>query len=96
VEHKTGIPHSPTGQAVVERTHREIKRVLSQQQQIIKIESPTIRLSRALFTINFLNCSYEVLNPPIVRHFGSSDQFSTKARPPVLIKDLETGGTEGP
>ncbi|NWZ74466.1 POK19 protein, partial [Acrocephalus arundinaceus] len=25
VEHKTGIPHSLTGQAVVERTHREIK-----------------------------------------------------------------------
>ncbi|NWZ74675.1 POK11 protein, partial [Acrocephalus arundinaceus] len=25
VEHKTGIPHSPTGQAVVERTHRDIK-----------------------------------------------------------------------
>ncbi|RMC01195.1 hypothetical protein DUI87_22287 [Hirundo rustica rustica] len=34
VEHKTGIPHSPTGQAVVERTHREIKRVLNQQQQV--------------------------------------------------------------
>ncbi|NWZ74257.1 POK11 protein, partial [Acrocephalus arundinaceus] len=31
VEHKTSIPHSPTGQAVVERTHREIKRVLDQQ-----------------------------------------------------------------
>ncbi|NXP39473.1 POK6 protein, partial [Leiothrix lutea] len=22
VEHKTGIPHSPTGQAIVERTHQ--------------------------------------------------------------------------
>ncbi|RMC20792.1 hypothetical protein DUI87_01644 [Hirundo rustica rustica] len=29
VGHKTGIPHSPTGPAVVERTHREIKRVLN-------------------------------------------------------------------
>ncbi|NXY10458.1 PO113 protein, partial [Pteruthius melanotis] len=31
VEHKTGIPHSPTGQAIVERTHQNLKRVLSQQ-----------------------------------------------------------------
>ncbi|NWR03519.1 POK19 protein, partial [Paradoxornis webbianus] len=31
VEHKTGIPHSPTGQAIVERTHQNLKRILSQQ-----------------------------------------------------------------
>ncbi|NXM62443.1 POK19 protein, partial [Illadopsis cleaveri] len=31
VGHKTGIPHSPTGQAVVERTHQNIKRILNQQ-----------------------------------------------------------------
>ncbi|NWZ68160.1 IGEB protein, partial [Acrocephalus arundinaceus] len=96
VEHNTGIPHSPTGQAVVERTHREIKRVLDQQQPVLKVEPPLIRLSRALFTINFLNCSFKVLNPPIVRHFSNSDQLALKVKPPVLIKDLETGGTEGP
>ncbi|RMC14824.1 hypothetical protein DUI87_07000 [Hirundo rustica rustica] len=66
VEHKTGIPHSPTGQAMVERTHGTIKRVLHQQQRVLKTESPSVRLARALFTINFLNCSYEGLNPPIV------------------------------
>ncbi|RMC19299.1 hypothetical protein DUI87_03906 [Hirundo rustica rustica] len=32
-EHKTGIPYSPTGQAIVERTHQNLKRVLSQQHQ---------------------------------------------------------------
>ncbi|NWT56216.1 POK19 protein, partial [Erythrocercus mccallii] len=31
LEHKTLIPHSPTGQAVVERTHCDLKRVLNQQ-----------------------------------------------------------------
>ncbi|RMC06380.1 hypothetical protein DUI87_15813 [Hirundo rustica rustica] len=41
VGHKTGIPHSPTGQAVVERTHREIKRVLNQQQPVLKTENTT-------------------------------------------------------
>ncbi|RMC11995.1 hypothetical protein DUI87_11128 [Hirundo rustica rustica] len=51
VEQKTGISHSPTAQAMVERTHQEIKRVLKQQQQVLKAESPSIRLARALFTI---------------------------------------------
>ncbi|NWU34858.1 PO113 protein, partial [Hylia prasina] len=31
VRHKTGILYSPTGQAIVERAHRDIKRVLRQQ-----------------------------------------------------------------
>ncbi|RMB92385.1 hypothetical protein DUI87_31260 [Hirundo rustica rustica] len=53
VGHKTGIPHSPTGQAVVERAHREIKRVLNQQQLVLKTETPQTRLARALFTLIF-------------------------------------------
>ncbi|RMB89343.1 hypothetical protein DUI87_34255 [Hirundo rustica rustica] len=96
VEHKTGIPHSPTGQAVVERTHRDIKGVLHQQQQVLKTEPPSIRLARALFTINFLNCSFEGLNPPVVRHFGANPQFHQKEKPPVMVRDPETGRTEGP
>ncbi|NWR25920.1 POK8 protein, partial [Emberiza fucata] len=31
LEHKTGIPHSPTGQAVVERAHHTLKEVLARQ-----------------------------------------------------------------
>ncbi|RMC13062.1 hypothetical protein DUI87_10592 [Hirundo rustica rustica] len=96
VEHKTGIPHSPTGQAVVERTHQNIKRVLHQQHQVLKTEPPSIRLARALFTMNFLNCSFEGLNPPVVRHFGASPQFHTSEKPPVMIKDPETGKADGP
>ncbi|RMB97334.1 hypothetical protein DUI87_26149 [Hirundo rustica rustica] len=96
VEHKTGIPHSPTGQAMVERTHGTIKRVLHQQQRVLRTESPSVRLARALFTINFLNCSYEGLNPPIVRHFGASSLFGVKERPQVMVRDPGSGGTEGP
>ncbi|RMC06981.1 hypothetical protein DUI87_16434 [Hirundo rustica rustica] len=96
VEHKIGIPHSPTGQAMVERTHGTIKRVLHQQQRVLKTESPSVRLARALFTINFLNCSYEGLNPPIVRHFGASSLFGVKERPQVMVRDPGSGGTEGP
>ncbi|KFO62237.1 hypothetical protein N302_03228, partial [Corvus brachyrhynchos] len=31
IRHTTGIPHSPTGQSIVERAHQTIKRVLDQQ-----------------------------------------------------------------
>ncbi|RMC16204.1 hypothetical protein DUI87_08418 [Hirundo rustica rustica] len=96
VEHKTGIPHSPTGQAMVERTHGTIKRVLHQQQRVLKAETPAVRLARALFTINFLNCSFEGLNPPIIRHFVASSLFSIRERPPVMVRDPESGRTEGP
>ncbi|RMC20087.1 hypothetical protein DUI87_00933 [Hirundo rustica rustica] len=96
VGYKTGIPHSPTGQAVVERTHREIKRVLNQQQLVLKTETPQTRLARALFTLNFLNSTFEFLNPPIVRHFGANPQLNIKERPPVMVRDPETGRTEGP
>ncbi|TRZ15515.1 hypothetical protein HGM15179_011586 [Zosterops borbonicus] len=72
VEHKTSIPHSPTGQAIVERTHQNIKRVLNQQTQILKLETPQIQLARALYTLNFLNCSFESMNPSIIHHFGGN------------------------
>ncbi|RMB99780.1 hypothetical protein DUI87_23782 [Hirundo rustica rustica] len=81
---------------MVERTHGTIKRVLHQQQRVLKTESPSVRLARALFTINFLNCSYEGLNPPIVRHFGASSLFGVKERPQVMVRDPGSGGTEGP
>ncbi|TRZ18664.1 hypothetical protein HGM15179_008417 [Zosterops borbonicus] len=96
VEHKKDIPHSLTGQAIVERTHKDLKRVLCQQQQVLKVEPSSIWLAKALFTINFLNCSFEVLNPPIVCHFAGNQQLALKARPKVLVKDLETLRTEGP
>ncbi|RMC19493.1 hypothetical protein DUI87_04105 [Hirundo rustica rustica] len=96
VEHKTGIPYSPTGQAIVERTHQNLKRVLSQQHQSLKLETPQIQLSKALFTLNFLNCTFENLNPPIVRHFRENCQLQLKAKPPVMVKDPATRETEGP
>ncbi|TRZ07699.1 hypothetical protein HGM15179_019406 [Zosterops borbonicus] len=80
VEHKKGIPHSPTGQAIIERTHKDLKRVLCQQQQVLKVEPPSIRLAKALFTINFLNCSFEVLNPPIVSHFAGNKTTGSKGK----------------
>ncbi|NXH08729.1 IGEB protein, partial [Loxia leucoptera] len=96
IEHKTGIPYSPTGQAMVERAHQRLKKVLHQQRGAMNVESPQVWLSKALFTLNFLNCTYENLNPPITRHSKENSQYSLKAHLPILIKDPETWKTEGP
>ncbi|XP_064267307.1 uncharacterized protein LOC135295140 [Passer domesticus] len=96
IEHKTGIPYSPTGQAMVERAHQSLKNTLHHQHSAMKMDSPQTRLARALYTINFLNCSFDNLNPPVVRHFGENKSLKPETKPPVLIKDPETWKTEGP
>ncbi|NXH04563.1 POK19 protein, partial [Loxia leucoptera] len=90
VEHKTGIPHSPTGQAVIERAHHTLKQVLARQGSSAAWMTPPQMLRKALFTINFLNCSFENMSPPVVWHFHSNNQFELSQYPPVLIKDPET------
>ncbi|NXF22674.1 POK18 protein, partial [Rhodinocichla rosea] len=96
VEHKTGIPHSPTGQAVIERAHHTLKEVLARQANSAAWMTPQQKLCRALFTINFLNCSFENMNPPVIRHFNDNNRFKLSQRLPVLIKDPETWETKGP
>ncbi|NXB19842.1 POK19 protein, partial [Rhagologus leucostigma] len=96
VTHNTGIPHSTTGQSIVERTHQTLKRVLQQQKGGTEINSLVVRLCKALFTVNFLNNSFEDLNPPVIRHFQNTRQQKLKENPPVLIKDPETLQIQGP
>ncbi|KAF4804111.1 hypothetical protein TURU_010622 [Turdus rufiventris] len=71
VKHKTGIPHSPTGQAVIEHAHQTLKQVLARQSSPTVWMSPQQKLCKALFTINFLNCSFENMSPPVECHFNS-------------------------
>ncbi|XP_014112674.1 PREDICTED: endogenous retrovirus group K member 18 Pol protein-like [Pseudopodoces humilis] len=96
VQHKKGIPHSPTGQAIVERAHQSLKRVLTHQRETMKGCTPQDRLCKALFTINFLNCSDNDLNPPVARHFMSASNYQLQHRPPVLVRDPETQKIMGP
>ncbi|RMC08892.1 hypothetical protein DUI87_13886 [Hirundo rustica rustica] len=56
--------------------------------------TPQIQLSKALFTLHFLNCTFENLNPPSVRHFRENCQLQLKAKPPVMVKDPATRETE--
>ncbi|RLV98569.1 hypothetical protein DV515_00010715 [Chloebia gouldiae] len=82
VEHITGIPYSPTGQAIVERTHQSLKKIIEHQQAVMKVESPHVQLAQALFTYNFFSCTFENVNPPIVCYFKSNPQLELKKRPP--------------
>lgn len=96
ISHSTGIPHSPTGQAVVERTHKNIKRLLEIQKGGDELNSPPMRLTKVLFTLNFLNGSEADPNPPVLRHFQNSSFFTFQHRPKVWIRDPETRKEEGP
>lgn len=50
VKHTTGIPHSPTGQGLIERTHQVLKDYLKNQKGEEK--DPQETLHQALFTLN--------------------------------------------
>ncbi|KAM6394711.1 endogenous retrovirus group K member 18 Pol protein [Rhynochetos jubatus] len=73
-QHVTGIPHSPTGQAIVERAHGTLKSLLQKQKGGMEGEPPEDRLTKAIYVLNFLNVPKQGSVPPIVRHFSS---FST-------------------
>ncbi|NXB23225.1 IGEB protein, partial [Rhagologus leucostigma] len=96
IRHTTGIPHSPTRQAVVERAHQTLKLVLLQLSGTIKMNSPMFRLAKALFTINFLNNTFEEPELPIFRHFNNRGKQKLRENPEVLIKDPETQQVQGP
>ncbi|XP_054555033.1 endogenous retrovirus group K member 8 Gag polyprotein-like [Talpa occidentalis] len=52
ITHITGIPYNPQGQALVEHAHQHLKNQIQKQSNSTPPD-PHIRLSRALFTINF-------------------------------------------
>nr|XP_013796327.1 PREDICTED: endogenous retrovirus group K member 25 Pol protein-like [Apteryx mantelli mantelli] len=56
ISHVTGIPRSPTGQAIVERSHHSLKDMLQKQRKGETLLTPQERLHKALYVLNFLNC----------------------------------------
>ena len=52
INHITGIPNNPTGQAVLERANQTIKDMLNKQE--VRENNPRIRLHNALLTLKFL------------------------------------------
>lgn len=52
IKHVTGIPHNPTGQAIIERANPTLKEMPIKQKG--RVRTPRDRLN-ALLTLNFLN-----------------------------------------
>ncbi|RLV62914.1 hypothetical protein DV515_00018815 [Chloebia gouldiae] len=94
VRHVTGIPHSPTGQAIVERANSTLKQYLMKQRQVLDVQE---RLVKTLYVLNQLCVFGEDADPPVVKHF---DQVRVKAvpdkKPWVNYKNPKTGFWEGP
>lgn len=88
VFHITAIPHSPTGQAIIERTHATLKTLLLQQEEGMLRETPQNHLAKALNVYNFYGD-----NPitPIVKHITATKEcIDTVEKAQVLLKDPES------
>ena len=85
IKHVTGIPHNPTGQAVIEKSNDILKEMLNKQKGITK--TPRDRLHSALLTLNFLNAS-EQNTTAAERHWIVGK--TTELNQPVYIKDILT------
>lgn len=66
VKHTTGIPHSPTRQGLIERTHQVLKDCLNKQKGTETDAQQ--RLYRTLFTLNYLCLMGDREELPVVVH----------------------------
>ncbi|RMC20928.1 hypothetical protein DUI87_01781 [Hirundo rustica rustica] len=98
VSHNFGIPHSPTGQAIVERNHGTLKHVLQKQKRGMQGETPHSRLAKALYTINHLTVPQNSNNPVILNHHLSLQASDGEQQPrvKVRVRNLVTKQWEGP
>ncbi|MGE9714896.1 DDE-type integrase/transposase/recombinase [Escherichia coli] len=85
IKHAIGIPHNPTGQAVVERSNRTLKEMLNKQAW--KTKPPKHRLHNALLTLNFLNAN-EKGQTATERHWTM--EKTAELNQPVYFKDVLT------
>ncbi|NXE49199.1 IGEB protein, partial [Casuarius casuarius] len=99
ISHVTGIPHSPTGQAIVERAHRTLKEMLQKQKGGMALGTPSERLAKALYVLNFLNRWTEG-EPAMLKHFNSLSEglrpVPQQEKAQVLVKNLAINQWEGP
>ncbi|ERE73373.1 putative Pol polyprotein [Cricetulus griseus] len=85
IKHVTGIPHNPTGQAVVERSNRTLKEMLHRQAG--KSKPPKHRLHNAFLMLNFLNAN-ESGQTAAERHWTM--EKTAELNQPVYFKDVLT------
>ncbi|XP_014816033.1 PREDICTED: endogenous retrovirus group K member 8 Pol protein-like [Calidris pugnax] len=99
VKHVTGIPHSPTGQAIVERVHQVIKQLLLKQKGGDEGNlSPVARIQKVIYVLNFLRFVGTDTEPPAVIHSPALGSGHKEQKRGILVqyKDPETGVWKGP
>ncbi|NXC37908.1 IGEB protein, partial [Penelope pileata] len=79
VKHITGIPHSPTGQGIIERAHQTLKGYLAKQKG--EQTDAHQRVHKALFTLNYLCLTGDREEPPVVIHHRNIKLGSTSTLP---------------
>lgn len=92
IEHVTGIPYNPQGQAIVERAHQNLKAQIQKLRNAGKYFSAHHLLSHSLFVLNHVNSDSQGLSAS-ERHWGD---LPTTPKPLVKWKDLLTGTWRGP
>ncbi|KAJ7422240.1 endogenous retrovirus group K member 8 Pol protein-like protein [Willisornis vidua] len=94
VKHVMGIPHLSTRQAIVERANQTLKAYL-QKQKDKEMLDPQTRLSKVLFTLNFLSLSRDAEQTPVQLHY-SFHKINPMPQVSVHFKDPATGQWLGP
>ncbi|NXH44569.1 POK7 protein, partial [Dicaeum eximium] len=97
VKHTTGIPHSPTGRAIVERANCTLKEYLSKQKQNDYTDVAS-RFSEVLFTLNYLCLAEGKEEPAVVIHHLTIKEGRPQTIPGLYVyyKNMQTGEWEGP
>ncbi|NXS90570.1 POK25 protein, partial [Jacana jacana] len=93
----TGIPPSPTGQAIVERAHQTLKNLLLKQKAGESRSGPSEQLAKALYVVNYLCLAGDNEEPPMIIHSSAlKSGLEQKGKIFVQYKDLNTGEWKGP
>ncbi|NXU61443.1 POK11 protein, partial [Horornis vulcanius] len=97
VKHTTGIPHSSTGQAIIERANRTLKEYLTKQMQNDESDV-TSRMSKVLFTLNYLCLAEGREQSVVVIHHHTVKERGRQAIPGLYVyhKNMRIGEWEGP
>ena len=93
VRHITGIPRSPTGQALVERANATFKFYLQKYLDVVDIQE---RVSLALYTLNYLCIFGDEQTPAAVKHFAQAPSQKSKPSFKAYYWDPNTGLWQGP
>ncbi|NXR43497.1 POK10 protein, partial [Zosterops hypoxanthus] len=93
----TEIPHSPTGQAIVERANCTLKEYLAKQKQTDDTDVVS-RLLKVLFTLNYLCLAEGREEPAVMIHHHVVKEGRPQAIPGLYVyyKDMRMGEWQGP